>query len=84
MSEWRKIDKEWPDKEIPTETPVLIWDGRIRCVAELEVKRDRVHYLTKEIMPAWIWWTCVGAGGWECENDFDTPTHWMPLPAPPK
>lgn len=28
--------------------------------------------------------TIYGAGGYECEDDFNDPTHWMPFPEPPK
>ena len=52
--------------------PVLIYDGNMVCSAR-RVKGHR----------KW-WWTTHGATGYECEPDFDEPTHWQPLPAPPK
>lgn len=57
-----------PIESAPDKTPLLVFDGKIICAAE----RDGV------------WWLCFGATGWECENVFDDPTHWMPLPTPPQ
>lgn len=66
---------EWqPIETAPKNTLVLIWDGRIMCVAE------RWTYNGGK---AWNW-SAVGASGYECEDDFESPTHWMPLPEPPR
>lgn len=73
MSEWQSIDTA------PSNTPILISAFRyfdrlahdkIICVASFDSR--------------WRNWDCVGASGYECENDFYEPTHWMPLPEPPK
>lgn len=51
--------------------PMLIWDGQIICVAERMFIGNSTY------------WLAIGASGYECENDFGEPTHWMPLPEPP-
>jgi hypothetical protein len=53
------------------ETPLLIWDGKMMATAH-----------RWNIGQNWFW-QADGADGYECENSFDEPTHWMPLPAPP-
>lgn len=65
---------EWqPIAMAPKDVPVLIWDGEMQCVAIFE------H----------LWrghegrWGVVGASGYEYENDFSDPTHWMPLSESP-
>jgi hypothetical protein len=73
MSEWQPIETA------PFETPILIFayewkDGpTIICAA---IKRKE----TKD----WHSWVAIGATGYEWENDFEKPTHWMPLPSPPE
>lgn len=64
----QQADAWQPIESAPDKTPLLVFDGKIICAAE----RDGV------------WWLCFGATGWECENVFDDPTHWMPLPTPPQ
>lgn len=69
MSDWQPIET------VPKKTPVLIYDGNIICVAEFGPifgpDDDRLR------------WQAIGATGWEWENDFEFPTHWMPLPKAP-
>lgn len=36
-----------------------------------------------DIDETWVLWRAETDDGWECEMDF-SPTHWMPLPEPPK
>ena len=72
---WIKCSDQIPEKD----TPVLIFAGlyygpeeeRMICTAEY----DGHGY-----------WSCVGASGAECEDEFDYKkvTHWMPLPSPPQ
>ena len=68
MTDWQPIETA------PKDTPILIYateTWRIRyfiCVAKLGK----------------YGWEAVGASGYECENDFEHPTHWMSLPEPPK
>ena len=66
MSDWQPVGTH------PHNTPMLIFDGKMICVAEFNTEYKH-HF-----------WTVVGASGYECEDDFETPTHWMPLPEPPK
>ena len=63
---WQPIEKA------PYNEPILIYDGKMICVA------------VKRIWDKQIYWECVGATGYEFENDFNAPTHWMPLPDPPE
>lgn len=63
-----------PIETAPEDTPVLIFDGNMICVAEFS-KYWKGHAGD---------WDCVGAGGYEWDNTFDNPTHWMPLPDAPK
>lgn len=62
-----------PIATAPKETPVMIFDGCIICVAEFQFWFDGHEGA----------WGCVGASGYDCENDFCAPTHWMPLPKAP-
>lgn len=73
MNKWQPIETA------PRNTPILIYaneqygDRKIICVAEL-CSRNKSKY-----------WNCIGASGYECENDFkDPPLFWMPLPESPK
>lgn len=75
--EWIKCSDQMPTRQ----TPVLISshkrsepETRIICTAEWWTIYGEVC------------WVCVGADGYECENDFDSDgiTHWMPLPEPPE
>jgi hypothetical protein len=66
---------EWqPIETAPKGEPVLIWAKEWNewgmFVAKL-CKHDGT-------------WDLQGATGYEWESSFDTPTHWMPLPVPPK
>lgn len=71
MSEWKPIDSA------PKNIPILIYAKQfffdefpsVMCVA-IRNKNN--------------WWGCIGASGYECENDFSDPVYWMPLPEPPK
>ena len=54
-------------------TPILIWDGNTQCVARME------FWFTGHEGS----WVCIGASGYECSSNFDSPTHWMPLPERP-
>lgn len=65
---------QWrPIETAPEETSVLIWDGKMICAAHRWKTIGNKSF-----------WSCDGADGYECENMFDNPTHWMPLPEPPK
>ena len=66
----------------PEDTPVLIWDGNIMCVAQYE-RYHGINHITKEPL-SYITWIAVGSAGHACDNDFDEPTHWMLLPTPPQ
>lgn len=63
-----------PIKTAPENTPVLIFDGGMICVATLDVWSTRYPGN----------WCCAGVSGNDWESSFDTPTHWMPLPEAPK
>ena len=69
---WMPVSKRLPQPY----TGVLVTDGvyvwSARCYPEL---------MGKENPP---YWGCHGWGGYEMEPDFGYPTHWMPLPEPPK
>ena len=75
MMSWIPIEIQMP----PEKTPVLVtakrWGGKIVLVAQWS-------FIT-EMYP--VSWDCVGATGYECENDFeeDGVLYWMPLPEPP-
>ncbi len=63
-----------PIETAPMDTPVLIWDGQMMATAycwAFESSPERKH------------WSIHGASGYEFEEEFDAPTHWMPLPEPP-
>jgi hypothetical protein len=65
-------DKWRPIETAPMdETRLLIWDGKMMVTAH-----------RWNIGKNWLW-QADGSDGYECENSFDEPTHWMPLPAPP-
>lgn len=73
----RVLKSEWrPIESAPKDVPLVVWAkecfGRERSayVAMFESKYD--------------WWEVQGVGGYEWETEIDTPTHWMPLPDPPK
>lgn len=68
MSEWQPI------KTAPTETPIIIYDGEMICCAEKQFLWEGHEG----------YWYCVGAKGYEWDNSFKSPTHWMPLPDKPE
>lgn len=71
------MNMEWQTIETaPLDTPILIWDGSMQCVAKKSI-------YTYQSGSPFTTWDCVGASGWDCEDTFETPTHWMPLPPPP-
>lgn len=75
---------EWqPIETAPKDTPVLIYDGSMICAASWDwlFSETSPHIVAGK--PNSKYWTCVGASGWECENDFEEPTYWMPLPPKP-
>jgi len=78
MSEWQPIET------VPHDVPILLYqaprelfDGYLvpdpprMIVGSMEKGRKSHPY------------TC-NVGGYECECEVDAPTHWMPLPEPPK
>lgn len=71
MGEWISVEAELPQPI----TGVLVTDGiniwTARCFWPSDVKGK----------PFWVSHGCTG---WELEDEFGTPTHWMPLPEPPK
>lgn len=71
MNAWIPIKDKLPEED----TPVLVTDGKIISVAQLELFGDRKS----------IWWDIVGCEGVESESYFDHEkvTHWMPLPKLP-
>lgn len=80
-SAWRVVGNHFEDGE----TPMLIWDGSMMCTATCE-RMNGVHYKgTDEERPYnYLFWRGHGSSGWECEDDFEEPTHWLPLPTPPQ
>jgi hypothetical protein len=76
MSEWQPIDTAPKDG-----TPILAYGpeycGNKNITAVLEW-----YAFTPRIGGGM--WNAVGASGYECECDLQEPTHWMPLPEPPK
>lgn len=71
---------DWkPIETIPRDgTPVLIWDGKMMCVATFTIhKRNDGSEFTS--------WHGVGESGYDSDIDFDSDkvSHWAELPAPP-
>lgn len=73
--EWRPIE----DAPIPTDgkesEPFLVTNGK-------EVWATTAHRWDTPRGPA-IMFSCHGAYGYEWEDEFEDPTHFMPLPTPP-
>ncbi len=67
--EWQTIENA------PFEISILIYDGGSRFPG--------IYTAHKWSIGDSVYWSGDGVGGPECENEFDDPTHWMPLPAPP-
>lgn len=76
MSEWIKCSDQMPPARVPVLISAKQWGKPVVCAAEW-------MFITEKYP---VSWSCVGASGCECENDFedDSVTHWMPLPEPPK
>lgn len=71
MSEWQPIETA------PKDTEVLVWDPSQGCVY---IARQTPFYNTP-----FEGVRCLLGHHWETgEGGYGTPTHWMPLPEPPK
>jgi len=69
MSNWRTM------KTAPKDgTPILGYDG---------YNMTTVFYWHPYNRPGDGWWSLVEAGAYAEDSEW-TPTHWMPLPPPPK
>lgn len=85
-SEWKTIESaDRPRKSEDDPLDILLWDGIRMAVGhwsdqttiedELVSSRNG-RKVYQEVENVW--------GFWEVDGDFLTPTHWMPLPAPPR
>ena len=80
MSEWQKIETAPKDG-----TYILIIDATAKTP-----EADKVHF--GPVMRADYAWRCGDAEDWEKDRKlarevlgaYEEPTHWMPLPQPPK
>lgn len=71
---------EWkPIETVPTDTPILITDGKIVTVTVLNVT------VLNKCGDDPKWMHGHGFSGYEWQYDFmiNQATHWMPLPQPP-
>ena len=67
-------DDTWlPIDTVPIEIPVLLSDGATITCGKKE----------KEWYDGGSKWNVIGVSGYEWEINFE-PTHWMPMPEPPK
>jgi hypothetical protein len=78
MSEWTAVSDRLPDFDVP----VFIWP-------------QAGVFLRSNDTEGWLWANCYDTwwyddkknewAAWdaECDDDYE-PTHWMPLPEPPK
>ena len=78
MSEWISVKNRLPDVALGGFCVCLISDGRSATIAEYYVKR--IDGWTQDRKYAWR------APLSECSESqlWETVTHWMPLPEPPK
>ena len=70
MSQWQPIET------VPMMTDVLLWDGTSQNVGHCDMT-DYDGYYDEPVLASNI------HGGWLDAEDYQ-PTHWMPLPEPPK
>lgn len=76
MSDWQPMATAPKDG-----TRILVWDGHYRM--EVADWGERSVWSDRQIGKGMQW--CVG----ECDGEYNSrneiePTHWMPLPEPPK
>lgn len=69
MEKWISVKDKLPQPAVG----VLVTDGVYVWTAECYPDLGTPPY-----------WGCHGWSGYEMEPDFGVPTHWMPLPEPPK
>lgn len=62
-----------PIETAPFDTPVLVWDPEDSKTSYPDV------YIAFKYGTDPTWWRMNGEDGYECD-----PTHWLPLPEPPK
>jgi hypothetical protein len=72
MNEWIKVSERMPE----TLTPVLVYG-----IADNDTREPMIAVYERMSFRAW---TSVGDCGYEHEDSISAPTHWMPLPEPPK
>jgi hypothetical protein len=73
MAEWISVKDRLPEEG----KPVLISDGKDGTAAKMQFF---YHVITKEKITSWEPHCAYHGEAW---IDFE-PTHWMPLPEPPK
>lgn len=79
MAEWRTIDS------LPDNVEAILWqpaDQEHFCPEAMlvgSIERKGWEHRTPPfwVNPSWI-------GGYEWESEVKNPTHWMPLPEPPR
>ena len=73
--EWIKCSEQLPPKMTPVLIAAKSWGEWVICAAEWRCLCEKYP----------VSWSCVGASGYEREDDFedDGVLFWMPLPDPP-
>lgn len=81
MSDWNPIKTAPKDGN----SQVLLWDGKAIYLARWERKFKSIWNEAKETTSYRGAWTDDTIVSYAYEETFEikTPTHWMPLPAPP-
>ncbi len=67
--EWTPVTEKWPKKGKYVLVRFPNNDMAVACVFEHDED--------------WLFWRAMTDEGWTCDCDSE-PTHWMPLPEPPK
>lgn len=78
QQEWQPIDTA------PDHTPILaygIWQGEINGIGKKTVDIIQGPVGTSDADDEMAWWGCLTGDAYAC---WLKPTHWRPLPAPPK
>jgi hypothetical protein len=72
MAEWRAIESAPLPTKIGEETIFLVWNGEDMWATRAYRWAD-----------GHVDMACHGCSGYDVEDAFANPTHWMPMPDPP-